>query len=153
MFKEKIETILNNSEIISSDYKKAIKPIFISKRKIYSKTFLIRIDYQKLKNELEIIRAIDDGFVPTTASKWYRGMLNPFAPDFYLKTEGKTIGGHAYRTTWYRVNPYSDTDHDLENPQTFGAMYGDQGRAWSETLFGNNYYDNWICLFNGNPKP
>ena len=30
MFKEKIETILNNSEIISSDYKKAIKPIFIS---------------------------------------------------------------------------------------------------------------------------
>lgn len=53
MFKEKIETILNNSEIISSDYKKAIKPIFISKRKIYSKTFLIRIDYQKLKNELQ----------------------------------------------------------------------------------------------------
>lgn len=110
-------------------------------------------EYQKLKNELEIIRAIDEGYVPTTASKWYRGMLNPFAPDFYLKTEGKTIGGHAYRTTWYRVNPYSDTDHDLENPQTFGAMYGDQGKAWSETLFGNNYYDNWICLFNGNPKP
>jgi len=53
MFKEKIETILNNSEIISSDYKKAIKPIFISKRKIYSKTFLIRIDYQKLNNELQ----------------------------------------------------------------------------------------------------
>ena len=53
MFKEKIETILNSSEIISSDYKKAIKPIFISKRKIYSKTFLIRIDYQKLKNELQ----------------------------------------------------------------------------------------------------
>ena len=53
MFKEKIETILNNSEIISSDYKKAIKPIFLSKRKIYSKTFLIRIDYQKLNNELQ----------------------------------------------------------------------------------------------------
>jgi len=53
MFKEKIETILNNSEIISSDYKKAIKLIFISKRKIYSKTFLIRIDYQKLNNELQ----------------------------------------------------------------------------------------------------
>jgi hypothetical protein len=52
-YKEKIENILNNSDIISSDYKKAIKPIFISKRKIYTKTFLIGIDYQKLKSELQ----------------------------------------------------------------------------------------------------
>lgn len=110
-------------------------------------------EYQKLKSEYEIMQAIDEGFVPTTASKWYRAMLNPFSPDFYLRAEGKHIGGHAYRTTWYRRNPVNLDDHDLESPQTFGAMYGDHGVAWSETLFGNQYYDNWICQFNGKPKP
>lgn len=53
IYQDKIEKILDNSDIISSDYKKVIKPIYISKRKIYTKTFIIGINYQKLQNELQ----------------------------------------------------------------------------------------------------
>lgn len=109
--------------------------------------------YEKLVNEYEITRAVNAGYVPTTASKWFQGMFNPFAPDFFLQATGKNVGGHAYRVTGYRTNAKNTEDQDLETPQTFGALYGDNGKAWSATLFGVNYYDTWIVRFNGQPKP
>jgi hypothetical protein len=52
LFRTQIDNIINNPEIISSDYKKLIKPLYISKRKIYTKTFIIGINYHKLKTEI-----------------------------------------------------------------------------------------------------
>ena len=102
--------------------------------------------YEKLRNESAILEALDNGYVVATASKWYQDMFNPFAPNFFLKMTGFPVGGHAYRITGYRKN-----GEDFETPQTFGANYGDSGKAWSETTLGMKYYDNWICQFKGKP--
>lgn len=102
--------------------------------------------YEKLRNEGAILEALDNGYVVATASKWYTDMFDPFSPNFFLKMTGYPVGGHAYRITGYRGH-----GADFETPQTFGANYGDSGRAWSETTLGMKYYDNWICQFNGKP--
>lgn len=109
--------------------------------------FTIKISgYEKLRNESAILEALDKGYVVATASKWYHDMFNPFAPNFFLKMTGFSVGGHAYRITGYRKR-----GEDFETPQTFGASYGDSGKAWSETTLGLKYYDNWICHFNDKP--
>lgn len=102
--------------------------------------------FEKLLSESAILEAVDSGYIVFTASKWYHAMFNPFAPNFFLKMEGRFLGGHAYRITGYRKK-----GEDFETPQTFGPGYGYNGKAWSQTTIGIKYYDNWICHFNSKP--
>jgi hypothetical protein len=45
--------IINDNSCMSVDYKQLIKPIFLSKRKVYSKTFLVTISINNIKNKLK----------------------------------------------------------------------------------------------------
>jgi hypothetical protein len=47
-----LSEILNDKTCMTVDYKQMIKPIFISKRKIYTKTFMVTINLNNIKNKL-----------------------------------------------------------------------------------------------------
>jgi len=100
--------------------------------------------YEKISSTNELLKALDMGFVPTTASGWCSAMNNPKAPNFLLKFLGAKIGAHQYRVTGNKTF--------LETPQTFGEYYGDHGKAYSETVFGRQYYTTYILKGeNGGP--
>lgn len=103
-------------------------------------------EYKKLRNEGAVIEALDNGFVPIVASKWYSKMNRPLPPNFFLRFEGMYIGGHQYRISGYRKR-----GADFENGQSFGDTYGDKGKSYNETLFGSGYYEVWIVEYNGSP--
>lgn len=48
-----LKDIINDNTCMSVDYKKLIKPIFLSKRKVYTKTFIVTINLNNIKNKLK----------------------------------------------------------------------------------------------------
>lgn len=103
-------------------------------------------EYKKLSNEVAVLEALDSSYVPITASSWYSGMNRPEPSNYFLDFVGGYVGGHQYRITGYRRQ-----GADFETPQSFGENYGDHGKAWSKTVFGKGYFDNWILEYNGTP--
>ena len=103
-------------------------------------------EYHALRNESSVLEAEDNGFVPITASKMYEEMIRPRGPLYLMKMVGAYLGGHQYRSTGYRYR-----GRDFATPQTFGSAFGDNGLAWSETLFGFNYYNTYILIRDGGP--
>jgi len=95
--------------------------------------------YKTLKTEGDILSALDLDYVPIVASDWYSGMNRPQPASFLLRFVGSYVGGHAFRSTGYR-----GSGEDFETPQTFGQAYGLNGKAWSKTLIGKGYYQNFI---------
>lgn len=100
-------------------------------------------EYKKLTDEGAILEALDAGFCVVSASDWYSSMNRPNGPLYLLKMIGGKIGGHQFRTAGYRNNGL-----DFETPQTFGRFYGSNGKAWSESIFGRGYYENFIIYGN-----
>lgn len=98
--------------------------------------------YSKVVNTKQAMDALQKGYVLFTASEWFQAMFNPQKPDFKLLRGGNFVGGHAYYSTGYRN--YGD---DFENPQTFGASYGDNGKAWIDNLFGRGQYEVYVQDF------
>jgi len=45
--------IINDNSCMSVDYKQLIKPFYLSERKIYTKTFLVTINFNNIKNKLK----------------------------------------------------------------------------------------------------
>lgn len=105
--------------------------------------------YEKLISEAAIDEAHDNGFVVVLASKWYEAMNQPNKVWFYLlRFIGAYIGGHQYRSTGRRMR---GEHKDYSVPQTFGKYYGKDGCAWVETLFGKQFYSNYIVHYNDSP--
>ncbi len=104
--------------------------------------------YKKLTSEGAIWEALDRGYVPIIASKWYYGCNRPVSPGYFLRFTGGYIGGHQYRITGYRKN-----GSDFQNGQTFGKLYGENGKAYNEDLLSSPYYDVYIIDFDGSPLP
>lgn len=95
--------------------------------------------YSVIYNRGQAIQALESGLVLFTAGRWFSGMNHPFAPKFLLLPTGSYIGGHAYISTGY-----SDRGMIFENPQTFGYLYANGGKAWIPDLFSNNQFDVYV---------
>lgn len=104
--------------------------------------------YKKLLNEPAVWEALDQGFVPIIASKWYSDTNRPTPREAFLRFTGSYIGGHQYRITGYRKN-----GADFQNGQTFGQLFGENGKAYNEDLFSSPYYDIYILECDGRPLP
>jgi len=102
-------------------------------------------EYKQLRTESAVLEAIDQGFVPLTASNWFNE--RPQGPKFLLKLLGNFVGGHAWRSPGYRA-----WGEDNQVPNTFGESWGDKGKAWIETLFQKNMHAVYIVSYKDNPS-
>ncbi len=50
---QKVLSVIDDPSCMEVDYKKMIKPIFLSKRKVYTKTFMVTINVNNIKNKLK----------------------------------------------------------------------------------------------------
>ena len=93
-------------------------------------------NYQQIKTGMEALEALNQGYVLLTANRWYSAMNDPAPPAYLLLQWGAVIGGHAWCIAKHEI--------DFVNPQTFGFEYGDNGKAYVDTLFKGGQYAVYI---------
>ncbi len=107
--------------------------------------------FKRLTGIGEVITAIEEGLWIHTANVWYSDMNMPDPPDYYLKTKGYKIGGHAWGSGGYRRQGESLMDNKILN--SFGKKWADKGMARIEDLFSDNQYPVYVVgKLKGNPE-
>lgn len=99
-------------------------------------------NYRTVRTEAEAIDALDNGYVLFTANDWYSDMNRPYAPEYLLRQTGRKVGGHAFIVDVYNA-PKKSLD-SYETTQTFGFLYGKEGRAKIVDIFTRGYYSVFI---------